>query len=533
MKYNRTTTEPMKSFDEGIEVYAAHKADTEDSGLYILKAFAAGEGMPGLRNADFEELKRMTRRMSDEAGGKLPPVSEIEKDGGRVTVVYDLQNNAAVKTLYEILRERVLDVKTVLECCIGICEALRVLHKHSCFLGFLNPTGILVNIENEIKLINYEMAADAGVFSGGYDKRQRVYADPDLFSGKIKADLLSDIYSMGKMLEIMTSVANKDVRGIVKKCTASERWRRYGSAEELERDLRAAHDSLNRPSKNKKRAMGIAAAVACILMGTVILRPVIDYLRVDPLIIRAREHRQSGNLALSAWMYNEYITTVGRSHGAYIEYARLLAENGLYDMAEDILQTIEYEKINDRQRSEYNLIMGKILAGRGDIEGSILAYTAAGRYRGPDSAGLQPFIDALAAYAGGDYESARTLFSAASQSISEDIATASYISLMRLTQITEPTPHLVLVAQRNIMQTAESRGLPLALYLQKDHALTLYTHNMRDEARPVFASLFEKAPINPDIFIQYADIQYSIGNRNIADDIIRSGQDLMMLFGKD
>lgn len=117
------------------------------------------------------------------------------------------------RTLRSILDESgPLEPARAVRIVISICDALDYLHSHGVIHRDLKPENIMVGASDEIKLLDFGIAAKAGARRLTFGKLSRImgtadYISPEQVQGK-RGDNRSDIYALGAILfEMLTGRA--------------------------------------------------------------------------------------------------------------------------------------------------------------------------------------------------------------------------------------------------------------------------------------------------------------------------------------
>jgi serine/threonine-protein kinase len=114
------------------------------------------------------------------------------------------------KLLRDILREeKTLSPERAERITINICNVLEYIHNHGIVHRDLKPEHVLVGADDEIKLIDFGLAGQAGARRITFANLSRLtsspeYVSPEQVKGK-RGDARSDIYSMGVMLYEMVT----------------------------------------------------------------------------------------------------------------------------------------------------------------------------------------------------------------------------------------------------------------------------------------------------------------------------------------
>jgi len=146
-----------------------------------------------------------------EIGEKLdhPSVMKVLENGerGRVYMVMEWVEG---RLLRQVLHEqKKLPIERAVKIAIAVCDALDYIHRNGVVHRDLKPENIMIDDADNIKLIDFGIAARSGARRLTFAKLSQVMGTPDYISpeqvkGK-RGDGRSDIYAMGAMLyEMLT-----------------------------------------------------------------------------------------------------------------------------------------------------------------------------------------------------------------------------------------------------------------------------------------------------------------------------------------
>jgi len=141
-----------------------------------------------------------------------PGVMKVFGDDDR-SQLYMVMEWVDGKLLRQILnQEKKFSTERAVKIVLEICDALSYIHSHGTVHRDLKPENIMVNDKDEIKLIDFGIAGQAGARRLTFAKLSQVmgtpeYISPEQVKGK-RGDGRSDIYALGVMLyEMLTGKA--------------------------------------------------------------------------------------------------------------------------------------------------------------------------------------------------------------------------------------------------------------------------------------------------------------------------------------
>jgi tetratricopeptide (TPR) repeat protein len=106
----------------------------------------------------------------------------------------------------------------------------------------IKPGNVLVDQTGQVKLLDFGIAKLLGTEQRGTAASIEIlatpeYASPEQMRGEV-VTTASDLYSLGKLMEVLLPGAKGELRSILRKATHEEAERRYRSVEQLGEDLR-------------------------------------------------------------------------------------------------------------------------------------------------------------------------------------------------------------------------------------------------------------------------------------------------------
>ena len=133
-----------------------------------------------------------------------PAVMKVYVDDHR-SQIYMVMEWVEGRLLRKILDEvKVLPPDRAVKIALGICDALSYIHSHGIVHRDLKPENVMVDENDNVKLIDFGIAGQAGARRLTFAKLSQVmgtpeYISPEQVKGK-RGDARSDIYALGVML---------------------------------------------------------------------------------------------------------------------------------------------------------------------------------------------------------------------------------------------------------------------------------------------------------------------------------------------
>jgi serine/threonine protein kinase len=138
-----------------------------------------------------------------------PGVMKVYKDDDR-SQLYMVMEWVNGRLLRQIMTEKgKLPIDRAIRITVNICEALQYIHTHGVVHRDLKPENVMVDVDDNIKLIDFGIAGQDGSRRLTFAKLSQVMGTPDYISpeqvkGK-RGDGRSDIYALGVMLYEMVT----------------------------------------------------------------------------------------------------------------------------------------------------------------------------------------------------------------------------------------------------------------------------------------------------------------------------------------
>jgi len=156
----------------------------------------------------------------------------------------------------ECRKDPLLARKVILE----ICDALSCIHSHQIAHQDLKPSNILVTYNgNNVKIIDFGLSLEDCQSEFKIPGGTKSYAAPELLEGK-KADVLSDIYSLGKVIEQISTRYGK----IVRRCCKQDPAERFMCVADVK-------DAILKKDTGKAWILPASVAAAAVVVAALLL----------------------------------------------------------------------------------------------------------------------------------------------------------------------------------------------------------------------------------------------------------------------
>ena len=185
-------------------VYKAHdRMLSEPVAIKVLRAELAWE--PEMRQRFLHEI-RLARRVSHP---NVCRIHEYGEDGALRYISMELVDGVNLK---DVLRSRGLSTEEAFELALQVCDGLHAVHQHGIIHRDTKASNIMVDRAGVAKLMDFGIAKQAEIDTGGFTSPGQVLGTPEYMSpehargGKI--DFRSDVYALGcALFEVFTGQA--------------------------------------------------------------------------------------------------------------------------------------------------------------------------------------------------------------------------------------------------------------------------------------------------------------------------------------
>ena len=170
---------------------------------------------------------------------------------------YMLLEYCTGSSLKQYILENELAEEEILEIFVKIVKAVKKIHEKNVIHRDLKPSNIIVDINNNIKIIDFGSSINISEKNKGYLKWTPGYSPLEMYSLKAENDQKTDIYSLCALLYFMLNkyrpmdslkrfyypeliyedYVSRKIRKIIEKGINMERKERYENIEELEKEL--------------------------------------------------------------------------------------------------------------------------------------------------------------------------------------------------------------------------------------------------------------------------------------------------------
>ena len=215
-------------------VYRAH--DSELQRDVAMKVLSLGD-------TDAERMRREARVLARIEHPGIVPIHDVGTlEDGRVFYTMKLVRGARLDA-YCRQPHAVLDVLRLFQ---RICEPVAFAHSQGIVHRDLKPENIMVGQFGEVLVLDWVVARvlserelDGAVIG------TKQYMSPEQSAGaNAEIDARSDVYALGRILELLLAAPAKPLRSIARKATAVEKDARYSSALALSEDIGRYVDGL-------------------------------------------------------------------------------------------------------------------------------------------------------------------------------------------------------------------------------------------------------------------------------------------------
>lgn len=158
--------------------------------------------------------------------------------------------------------------KHILDIIEQICSAVGYMHSRQTIHCDLKPSNVMITASGFVKLIDFGMSRGSGFEKLDFPGGTQGFTAPENFHSDSKATVAVDIFSIGKILELMDR--KRGFKKIWKECLSSDSEKRPASATEVSERLRLLYES-KKQRKIQFAEIGFVVVLA-ILVGSIFLK---------------------------------------------------------------------------------------------------------------------------------------------------------------------------------------------------------------------------------------------------------------------
>ena len=200
---------------------------------------------------DFRKEAELIRKFNDENIVKL---IDYFKENNTEYMLLEYCKGSSLK---RYILENELTEEEILGIFLKIIKALKKIHGKNVLHRDLKPSNIIVDVNNNIKIIDFGSGKKLSEENRGCLKWTPGYSPLEMYSQKAETDKRTDVYSLCALLYFMLNKSrpmdslerfyypelmykdyvSEKIRRVIEKGMNMERSNRYGDIEELEKDL--------------------------------------------------------------------------------------------------------------------------------------------------------------------------------------------------------------------------------------------------------------------------------------------------------
>lgn len=166
------------------------------------------------------------------------------------------------------------DSKRIVDILVQLCSAVAYMHSKHTIHCDLKPSNVMITSSGFVKVIDFGMSRGNGFEKLDFQGGTKGYTAPENFNSDSKATGAVDIYSIGKILELMD--VDGSFKGLWKKCLSSDPKKRPATAIEISEQLTEICLK-HKQRKSLYAAVGISIGIAVLSVNVfMIWRSVID-----------------------------------------------------------------------------------------------------------------------------------------------------------------------------------------------------------------------------------------------------------------
>lgn len=290
----------------------------------------------------------------------LPQIIEVIKTEGYICIVMEYIDGTTLDNL--IHKFGCFKETDVLDWAKQLADILTYLHglKEPVVYRDLKPSNIILDAQGKVHLIDFGIAQEYQNTDGNEKSLMtltRGYAAPEQYSQRYRADVRTDIYSLGVTLHYLLTGKNPlkppyhfervrklkpdisyAMEAVIKKCLQPNPDNRYAKAELLKADLENIQENERRlRSKRKQHGLAVCGTgILAILLLTVVFFVVKNKRSADieayyALIDRAGEYAQEEIYADALEKLEEAITMQPDAEEAYLAVAQIYKQQERFE----------------------------------------------------------------------------------------------------------------------------------------------------------------------------------------------------------
>ena len=192
-----------------------------------------------------------------------------------------------------------------------LIDGVDYLHHRGISHNDLKPSNILVNGRGALRIIDFGLSSSDDSVFGGCVGGSDYYSSPERLAGKPLAGPSSDIFSIGRLIELI--FGGKRYATVVRRCTEVRPEARYESIAELRKGL----------AKSRRKPFIVAGVVALLVIAAAISTPHLISMREAQVFEVQKEHSREFLDSLFVANYTiaerqDYVEFAGMAKGEFL-----------------------------------------------------------------------------------------------------------------------------------------------------------------------------------------------------------------------